>query len=154
MENLVIRKATKNDLNLIYELINGLALYEKRPNDMTGTIDMLNYWLFDKKIATAIIAEIKGEAIGYAIYYPVFASFSVKANVHIEDLFIKPMYRNQGYGRDFFNKLVEMIKEEGYYKLEWSCLDWNTPSIEFYKRIGAKEDGGRVYFEYLPKDKE
>lgn len=151
MENLVIRKATKNDLNLIYELINGLALYEKRPNDMTGTIDMLSYWLFDKKVATAIIAEAKGEPIGYAIYYPVFGSFSAKANIHIEDLFIKPEYRNQGYGKIFFYKLVEVIKDEGYYKLEWSCLDWNAPSIEFYKRIGATQDGGRVYFEYLPK---
>lgn len=151
MENLVIRKATKNDLNLIYELINGLVLYEKRPNDMTGTIDMLGYWLFDKKVATAIIAEIKGVAIGYAIYYPVFASFSAKANIHIEDLFIKPEYRNQGYGKIFFYKLVEVIKDEGYYKLEWSCLDWNTPSIEFYKRIGATQNCGRVYFEYLPK---
>lgn len=154
MENLVIRKATINDLNLIYELINGLALYEKRPNDMTGTVGMLEYWLFEKKIATALIAEINECAIGYAIYYPVFGSFSAKANVHIEDLFIKPTYRNQGYGSKFFDKLVGIIKDEGYYKLEWSCLDWNTPSIEFYKRIGAKQDGGRVYFEYLPKDNE
>ncbi|UKI48803.1 MAG: GNAT family N-acetyltransferase [Clostridium sp.] len=119
---------------------------KKRPNDMTGTIDMLGYWLFDKKVATAIIAEIKGVAIGYAIYYPVFASFSAKANIHIEDLFIKPEYRNQGYGKIFFYKLVEVIKDEGYYKLEWSCLDWNTPSIEFYKRIGATQNCGRVYF--------
>ena len=73
-KNLVIRKATKKDINLLYELIRGLAIYEKRPNDMTGSIEMLNYWLFEKSVATALIAENdNGENIGYAIYYPIFS---------------------------------------------------------------------------------
>ena len=147
-KNLVIRKATKEDINLLYELINGLAIYEKRPNDMTGSIEMLSYWLFEKSIATALIAENdKGENIGYAIYYPIFSSFSAKVKVHLEDLFIKPNYRHQGYGKEFFFKLANIIKEE-YIEIEWSCLDWNTPSIEFYKKIGAIQEKGRVYFGY------
>lgn len=148
-KNLVIRKATKEDINLLYELINGLAIYEKRPNDMTGSIEMLSYWLFEKSIATALIAENdKGENIGYAIYYPIFSSFSAKVKVHLEDLFIKPNYRHQGYGKEFFFKLSNIIKEEEYIEIEWSCLDWNTPSIEFYKKIGAIQEKGRVYFGY------
>lgn len=148
-KNLVIRKAAKKDINLLYELINGLANYEKRPNDMIGSIEMLNYWLFEKSVATALIAENdNGENIGYAIYYPIFSSFSANVKVHLEDLFIKPNYRHQEYGEEFFFKIAKIIKDEGYIEIEWSCLDWNTPSIEFYKKIGALQEKGRVYFGY------
>lgn len=146
-QNLTIRKTTEKDIRLIYDFINGLAAYEKRPEDMTGSEEMLKFWLFEKKIATAIVAEFDGNPVGYAIYYPVFGSFAAKANVHLEDLFIKPEYRRKGLGKEFFFKLAEMIKGEGYSKIEWSCLDWNTPSIEFYRKIGAKQETGRVYFE-------
>lgn len=147
-QNLTIRKTTKNDIRLIYDFINGLALYEKRPEDMTGSEEMLELMLFEKKIATAIIAEVDGNPVGYAIYYPVFGSFAAKANAHLEDLFIKPEFRRKGLGKEFFFKLLKMLKDEGYSKIEWSCLDWNAPSIEFYKKIGAKQETGRVYFEY------
>ena len=140
------------DVNFLYEMINGLALYEKRPNDMTGSIEMLKYWLFEKNIATAVIAEIKDQIIGYSIYYPIFSSFATNVNVHIEDLFIKLEYRGQGYGKEFFYKLSEMIKKEGYLKLEWSCLNWNASSIKFYEKIGAIQETGRVYFEYKLKN--
>lgn len=148
-EKIIIRKATKKDIHIIYEMINGLAAYEKRPNDMTGSIEMLKYWLFEKKLATAVIAKNNdGKPIGYAIYYPVFASFSAHANAHLEDLFIKSEYRGRGYGKEFFLKLSKMVLNDGYSKLEWSCLDWNLSSIEFYKKIGSKKETGRVYFEY------
>lgn len=147
-QNLTIRKTTKNDIRLIYDFINGLALYEKRPEDMTGSEEMLEFMLFEKKIATAIIAEVDENPVGYAIYYPVFGSFAAKANAHLEDLFIKPEFRRKGVGKEFFFKLLKMLKAEGYSKIEWSCLDWNTPSIEFYKKIGAQQETGRVYFEY------
>ena len=144
--NLTIRRTTEKDLHLIYELINGLALYEKRPQDMTGTEEMLKFWIFDKKVATVLIAESGGEIVGYAIYYPVFGSFAAKANVHIEDLFIKPEYRHMGFGKQFFFKLSETIKEEGYSRLEWSCLDWNEAAIAFYKKIGATTRNGQSIF--------
>ena len=150
-KNLVIRKANIKDADFLYEMIKGLASYEKRPEDITGSIDLLKYWLFEKKAATAVIAKVKDEAIVYAIYYPIFASFATKVNVHIEDIFIKPEFRGRGFGKEFFFKLSKMIKDDGYSKLEWSCLDWNTPSIEFYKRLGATQETGRVYFGYKPK---
>ena len=122
-KNLVIRKATKKDINLLHELINGLAIYEKRPNDMTGSIEMLNYWLFEKSVATALIAENdNGENIGYAIYYPIFSSFSANVKVHLEDLFIKPNFRHQGYGKEFFFKIAQIIKDEGYIEIIFTVL--------------------------------
>ena len=117
--NLKIRKASEKDITLLYELINGLASYEKRPNDMTASIEDLEYMLFKRHIATAVIAENnEGNPLGYAIYYPIFSSFSGKAKVHIEDLFIKPEYRHQGLGKDFFYQLSKLIKDEGYIELE------------------------------------
>ena len=71
----------------------------------------------------------------------------------MEDLYIRPEYRHQGYGRVFFTQLVEWIQGEGYTKLEWSCLDWNTPSIEFYQKLRASQESGRVYFELDPKNR-
>lgn len=142
-KRLTLRKATEVDIDILFELINGLAAYEKRPQDMTGTKEQLKGWLFEKNVATALLAENEeGHNIGYAIYYPTFGSFSAKANVHVEDLYIRPEYRHQGYGRVFFAQLIE-----------WSCLDWNTPSIEFYKKLRATQETGRVYFELDPKNR-
>ncbi len=104
-------------------MIKDLASYEKRPEDMTGSVEMLKFWLFGKQLATAVIAETNEPPIGYAIYSPVFASFATKANVHPEDLFIKPEYRRQGFGKEIFRRLLKIIKDEGYSGLEWSRLD-------------------------------
>ena len=97
---------------------------------------------------SGIAENDNGENIGYAIYYPIFSSFSANVKAHLEDLFIKPNFRHQGYGKEFFFKIAKIIKDEGYIEIEWSCLDWNTPSIEFYKKIGAIQEKGRVYFGY------
>ena len=152
LQRITIRKTTEKDIPSIFDFINDLAAYEKRPQDMTGTAEMLKFWLFEKKVATAVIAELDGKEIGYAIYYPVFGSFSAKSNIHLEDFFIKQELRRQGLGKEFFFGLCRMLKAEGYNKLEWSCLDWNTPSIEFYKKIGATQEQGRVYFDYTPEE--
>lgn len=147
-ENFTVRKATENDINLIENLIKGLAAYEKRPQDMTATQEDLRYLLFEKNIATALIAELDGEPVGYAIYYPVFASFAAKAGVHLEDLFLKPEKRRSGLGTRFFAEVAEFVKQDGFSYIEWSCLDWNEPAINFYNKIGAKEEHGRRYFSY------
>lgn len=147
-ENFTVRKATENDISLIENLIKGLAAYEKRPQDMTATQEDLCYLLFEKNIATALIAELNGEPVGYAIYYPVFASFAAKAGVHLEDLFLKPEKRRSGLGTRFFAEVAEFVKQGGFSYIEWSCLDWNEPAINFYNKIGAEEEHGRRYFSY------
>lgn len=148
MENLVVRKAEKIDIDVIFELINGLANYEKRPWDMTGTKEDLSYWLFEKNIATTLLLELEGKAIGYAMYYPVFGSFSAKGKVHLEDMFIYKQYRGKGIGKHFLKQIVKRVFEEGYSGMEWSALDWNESAIKFYEKVGAEQESGRVYFDF------
>lgn len=150
-EKFTVRKATEKDIPLLQTMIKGLAAYEKRPQDMTGSQEGLHYWIFQKKIATALIAEYDNEAIGYAVYYPVFGSFAAEGGVHMEDMFLIEKYRRCGLGTKFFAKLEEFVKQDGFSQIEWSCLDWNTPSIRFYDKIGAKQEQGRKYFSYRCK---
>ena len=147
----IVRKANENDIPLIQNMIKDLAAYEKRPQDMTGTQENIKYWIFEKKIATVLIAEYNHEVIGYAIYYPVFGSFAATGGVHLEDMFLKEKNRHCGLGKKFFSKIEEFVKKDGFSKMEWSCLDWNTSSINFYDRIGATQDHGRKYFSYTCK---
>ena len=121
-EKFIVRKAEKNDIAEIQTLIKGLATYEKRPQDMTASQEDLCYWIFEKKIATVLIAEYNEEIIGYAIYYPIFGSFAAEAGVHLEDVLLNEKYRHCGLGRKFFSKIEEFVKEDGYSKMEWSCL--------------------------------
>ena len=144
---ITIRKAQESETLLIQELVKEMATYERRPEDMTGTQEELRYWLFERKIATILLMECDDQVIGYAIYYPIFGSFAAHANVHLEDLYIREEYRGNGLGRYFFEAVAGRAKEEGYAKMEWSCLDWNTPSIGFYEKIGAEYETGRKYFE-------
>ena len=152
MENLIVRKAKKTEIDIIYELINGLAKYEKRPWDMTGTKEELAYWLFEKNIATTLFAELDGKVIGYAIYYPIFGSFSAKGKVHLEDMFIYEEYRGNGLGKQFLKQIVKSVFDEGYHGMEWSALDWNEPAIKFYEKVGAEQDSGRVYFDFTKEN--
>ncbi len=146
-----VRKATEKDISEIQNMIKGLAVYEKRPQDMTASKEDLYYWIFEKKVATVLLAEYNNEIIGYVIYYPVFGSFAGEAGVHLEDLFLDEKYRNCGLGTEFFSKIKEFVRQEGYSKIEWNCLEWNIPSICFYNKIGAVQEHGRKYFIYSCK---
>lgn len=146
-----VRKAVESDLPLLQTMIKGLAAYEKRPQDMTASPEALRHWLFEQKIASALIAESGCEAIGYAIYYPIFGSFAAEAGVHLEDMFLKEAYRHCGLGKTFFAQIEEFVRQDGYSSLEWSCLDWNTPAIHFYHKIGAVQEQGREHFSYSCK---
>ncbi|KAK8836585.1 hypothetical protein M9Y10_037519 [Tritrichomonas musculus] len=145
-KQLHIRKAEKEDISLLLDLIKGLAKYEKRPQDMTGTKEQLTYWLFERKIAEALIAEYDGNAVGYALYYPIFGSFSAIGKVHLEDIYIKEEFRGCGFGKYFLANVAKSVLAEGYTEMEWSCLDWNTSAIGFYEKLGAEQETGRVYF--------
>ena len=144
-----VRKADISDIKMIQKLIKNLAEYEKRPQDMTATEETLRYWIFEKKIASVLIAQYDEEIIGYAIYYPVFGSFAGEAGVHLEDFLLKEEYRHRGLGKKFFSRIEEYVKEDVYSKIEWICLEWNMPSIGFYNSIGATQEQGRKYFSYI-----
>lgn len=146
-----VKKATESDIPKIQNMMKSLASYEKRIQDMTASQEDLCYWIFEKKVATALIAEYNNETIGYAIYYPVFGSFAGKSGAHLEDMFLNEKYRHCGLGRKFFSQIEEYVKQDGYLKIEWSCLEWNIPSIHFYNKIGATQEQGRKYFNYVCK---
>ncbi len=115
---------------------------------MTGTEEQLYHWLFERNAATVLIAEYDKEAIGYALYYPIFGSFSAAGKVHLEDFFLKADYRGHGLGRYFLAGVARIVLAEGYVEMEWSCLDWNKPSIAFYEKAGAQREIGREYFRF------
>lgn len=150
-EEFMVRKANESDMPEVQTMIKSLAAYERRPQDMTASQDDLCYWIFEKKIATVLIAEYNHETVGYAIYYPVFGSFAAEAGVHLEDMFLNEKYRHCGLGKKFFSKIEAFVKQDGYSKIEWSCLEWNTPSIRFYHKIGATQEHGRKHFLYICK---
>lgn len=150
-QKIKFRKAEKKDIPLIFTLINEMALYEKRPQDMTGTPKELEYWLFERKIASFYIAEVEEELTGYALYYPVFGSFSAAGRVHLEDIYIREKFRKKGLGKRFFAFIAAQILKEGFSGMEWSCLDWNDSALGFYDHIGAHREKGREYL-FMAKD--
>lgn len=152
MQSLIIRKAKKKDIAVLHHLILGLAEHEKRPQDVTGTDIQMCYWLFERKIATALLLEIKGDAIGYAIYYPVYGSYSACGKIHLEDIFIKKEFRSKGYGTKFLSFICKQVLAEGFKGMEWSALDFNLDSIKYYKNLGAETEKGRTYFDFSEDD--
>lgn len=132
-----IRKAEMSDVKTILEFIKGLAEYEKLENEVVATEELLCEWLFEKKKANVLIAEENGKPVGFALYFYNFSTFLGRAGIYLEDLFVLPEHRGKGLGKGLIIKLAEIALEEGCGRLEWSCLDWNTPSISFYKSIGA-----------------
>ncbi len=152
MGELKIREAKKGDIKILKELIVGLAKHERRPQDVTGSEQEMCRWLFERKIATALLAEFEGEAVGYAIFYPIYGSYSAKGKIHLEDIFIKPEFRGKGFGTKLFSFICKSVLADGFFSLEWNALDFNTGAIDYYFKLGAEQEKGRTYFEF-PEEK-
>lgn len=131
------RFATVEDVALILSFIKELASYEKMLDEVVATEEILKEWLFEKKIAEVIFALEDGKEVGFALFFHNYSTFIGKGGLYLEDLFVKPKYRGKGYGKGLFKKLAEIAVERNCGRMEWWCLDWNTPSIEFYTRMGA-----------------
>ena len=132
-----LRPAVETDVGLILKFILELAEYEHLEHQVDATEKILSEQLFKKHRAEAIIAELNGEPVGYALYFYNFSTFTGRAGIYLEDLYVRPHARRHGVGRALFIRLAQLCEEEGCPRLEWSCLDWNTPSIAFYKGLGA-----------------
>lgn len=140
------RFATKEDCAKILEFINLLAIYEDMADDVVATEKLLEEWIFVKNKAEVLFAVVDGTEVGIALFFDNFSTFLGKAGMHLEDLFVKEEYRGNGYGKALLNKLAKICVERDYGRLEWSCLDWNKPSIDFYLSVGAKPiDGWTTY---------
>ena len=135
--SITIRKATENDIKTIFNFICELAVYEKLRDDVTATPDILMESLFVKRQAEVIIAEEEGRALGFALYFHNFSTFKGKACLYLEDIFVKEEQRGRGIGKMLFKRLAQIAVERGCERFDWAVLDWNKPSIEFYKSLGA-----------------
>ena len=133
-----IRKAIENDIPTIFELIKKLSVYEKLENEVITSEAELKKNIFGNNFAKVLIAEENDKPVGFALYFYNFSTFVGKPGIYLEDLFVEPECRGKGYGKALLVELAKMAEAENCGRFEWSVLDWNTPSIEFYKSLGAK----------------
>ena len=134
MPNCTFRPAVPGDEELILSFIRALAEYEHMSDQVIATRSILREWLFEKKTAEVIFAEVEGKAVGYALFFHNFSTFLGRAGVYLEDLFVLPGERGRGCGKALLKELARITVERGCGRLEWACLDWNRPSIDFYTK--------------------
>ena len=132
------RKAGREDVALILEFIRELADYEKMLDEVVATPELLEKWIFDERKAEVIFALEDGKEVGFALFFHNFSTFLGRAGIYLEDLYVRPEYRGKGYGRALLKELARIAVERGCGRLEWWCLDWNQPSIDFYLSLGAE----------------
>lgn len=132
------RYAERKDTALILQFIMELADYEKMLNEVVADEKTLEEWIFDKQKAEVIFLLESGREIGFALFFHNFSTFLGRAGIYLEDLYVRPEYRGKGYGKAILKKLAAIAVERGCGRLEWWCLDWNRPSIDFYLSLGAE----------------
>lgn len=138
MKGFIIRQAERKDCVLILSFIKALADYENMSDEVVADEALLEEWIFDKQKAEVIFAVENGKEVGFALFFHNFSTFLGRAGIYLEDLFVLPEYRGNGYGKALLKRLAAITVERGCGRLEWSCLDWNQPSIDFYLSLGAK----------------
>ena len=144
--SLTFRKARREDTPLILQFIKELADYEKMLDQVVADEATLEHWLFDKEKAEVIFALEEGREVGFALFFHNFSTFLGRAGIYLEDLFVLPEERGHGYGKALLKHLAHIAVERGCGRLEWWCLDWNKPSIDFYRALGAEPmDDWTVY---------
>ena len=135
---LKIREATPKDSQTIFDFIMKLAIYEKAPNEVKTTVSEIEKSLFSPNAtAKALICEEDGVAIGFAVYFYNYSTWLGKKGIYLEDLYVSESKRKRGAGKALLKYLAQKAIEENCGRFEWSCLDWNTPSREFYESFGA-----------------
>ena len=137
-----IRFAQEADISAILGFIHALADYEHMSDQVIADDALLREWIFEKKKAEVLIGEEQGFPVGMALFFHNFSTFLGRAGIYLEDLFVKPKYRGNGYGKAILKRLAQIAVERGCGRLEWSCLDWNQPSIDFYLSLGATPMSG------------
>ncbi len=137
LEDFQLRLAKRKDVSLILEFIKELATYEKMSDDVVATEEMLLDSLFDRKMAEVIIGEYKGKAVAFALFFHNYSTFLGRPGIYLEDLYVRPQMRGKGIGKIMLSFLAKLAIERKCGRLEWACLNWNEPSIEFYKQMGA-----------------
>ncbi|MBE6611199.1 MAG: GNAT family N-acetyltransferase [Ruminococcaceae bacterium] len=133
-----IREALRADSNAIFALICALAEYEKMSDLVTAAKSDLEALLFDSGVGHCLVAEDGGAIVGFALWFYNLSTFKCRKGIYLEDLFVMPERRGEGIGKALLHTLAKIAKAENCGRLEWCCLDWNTPSLEFYRSMGAE----------------
>ena len=146
-QSLTLRPGTEADTSIIFGLIQDLAAYEKLKHEVVCDEAMLKKALFAPSAHThVVLAEVDNVVAGFALYFYNFSTFLGRSGIYLEDLFVKPEFRGQGIGGRLLTHLAQIAVEQQCGRLEWSVLNWNKPSIDFYEHLGAKPvDGWTVY---------
>ncbi len=131
------RYAKKSDTSLILRFIKELASYEKMSSQVVATQALLEEWIFEKKKCEVIFALEGEKEVGFALFFHNFSTFLGRAGIYLEDLYVSPEYRGKGYGKGLLKALAKIAVERGCGRLEWACLNWNKPSIDFYLSLEA-----------------
>ena len=146
---MIIREASRGDVNAIFGLIRELAEYERAPEQVTNTALQLEIDLFDKKICDAIVAELDSVVVGFALYFTNYSTWK-GACLYLEDFYVKAEFRRQGIGEKLFEAVVEIAKQRGVKRMDWQVLEWNDPALSFYRKHNAVLDSewinGRFFF--------
>ena len=138
LDKFELRFAGEDDVSLILGFIKELAEYEKLSNEVVATEELLHDSLFNQKMAEVIIGEYDRVPVSFALFFHNFSTFLGRPGIYLEDLYVKPEMRGKGIGKIMLSYLAKLAIERNCGRLEWRCLDWNDPSIEFYKQMGAK----------------
>ncbi len=134
---MTIRYATEEDCPLILDFVQALAAYEKMSDQVVATEELLREWIFEKKKAEVLLLSEDEKEVGFALFFHNFSTFLGRAGIYLEDLFVLPEYRGKGYGKALLKRSAQITVERNCGRLEWSCLDWNKPSIDFYLSLDA-----------------
>jgi GNAT superfamily N-acetyltransferase len=132
-----IRPAGEEDAQLLFDLIVELATYEKAPEQVVGDAEALRRSLFEQRAAEALVVELEGEPIGYAIFFTTFSTWETRSGIWLEDIYVRPEHRRGGIGLALMEHLAQLTMERGHVRLEWCALTWNEPALRFYEKIGA-----------------
>ena len=138
MTDLSFRRASREDTPLILSFIRQLAEYEQMADQVVATEELLEQELFDRHGAEVVFAMADGQEAGFALYFHNFSTFLGRAGLYLEDLYVRPEYRGKGYGKALLQHLAHIACERGCGRMEWWCLVWNRPSIDFYLSLGAE----------------
>jgi GNAT superfamily N-acetyltransferase len=133
-----LRYAKEDDTSTILRFIKELAEYENLAHEVTATTQTLNDTLFNNKFAEVLIGEYQKKPVGFALFFHNYSTFLGKPGIHLEDLYVTPEHRGKGFGKAFLSKLAKIALDRDCGRLEWACLDWNKPSIDFYEKLAAK----------------
>ena len=138
-ENFQIRPARVEDVPVILQLIHDLATYERAPDEVSATEQQLVDVLFGEKPAAEVLLAFEGDSpVGFAVYFYNFSTWLGQPGLYLEDLFVKPDKRGNGYGRALLVELANIARDRDCGRMEWAVLDWNEPAIKFYRALGAK----------------